>query len=123
MEERNTVSYDELLCIGRQILAELQLITVSTKVAALVRFKQEFLTTSQQRLIFDAFDGERSSQDIAEDTGISLRSVQQLIKDLQDQDLIDFRKRGKAVIPIKSFSKVATYFATKDIENGGQEHG
>lgn len=123
MGENNTFVLNELILLGKQILTELQLLTSSTKATALIRFQQEFLTTNQQRLIFDAFDGERSSQAIAEDTGISLRSVQQLIKDLQDRDLIDFEKRGKAVIPIKSPSKVATYFAAKDIENGGQENG
>lgn len=122
MEERHTADLNELILLGKQILSELQLLTSSTKAAALVRFQKEFLTTNQQRLIFDAFDGERSSQAIAEDTGISLRSIQRLTKDLQDKDLIDFGKRGKAVIPIKSPSKIAVYYATKDIKNGGQNN-
>lgn len=123
MEGNNTVDLNELILLGKQILAELQLLTSSTKATALIRFQQEFLTTTQQRLIFEAFDGERDSQTIAEDTGITLRSIQRLIKELQEKDLIDFEKRGRAIIPIKSAAKIATYYAAKDIANGGQENG
>ena len=123
MEEKNTVDLSELILLGKQILAELQLLTSSTKAAALIRFQREFLATDQQRLIFESFDGERDSQAIAGDTGINLRSIQRLIRDLQEKDLIDFEKRGKAIIPIKSAAKVATYYAAKDIDDGGQENG
>lgn len=123
MEEVNIVDLNTLVLLGEQILAELQLLTAPTKAAALIRFQQEFLVTDQQRLIFNAFDGERDSHEIAGDTGIPLRSIQRLIKDLQEKDLIDFQKRGKAIIPKKSAAKVATYYAAKDIVNGGQENG
>ena len=122
MEEKNTVDLSDLILLGKQILAELKLLTSATKATALIRFQQEFLTTDQQRLIFESFDGERDSQAIARDTGIPLRSIQRLIKDLQEKDLIDFGKRGRAVIPIKSIAKVATYYAAKDIATGGQNN-
>ena len=117
--EEYAANLDTLILLGKQILAELQLLTSSIKANALVRFQNEFLATEQQRKIYDAFDGERDSQAIANDTGIVLRSIQRLIKDLQEKDLIDFAKRSKAIIPIKSTAKIATYYAKLDITATG----
>lgn len=122
--EKSAVNLDTLILIGEQILAELQLLTSSIKATALVRFQNEFLSTEQQRKVYDAIDGERDSQSIADDTGIALRSIQRLIKDLQEKDLVDFYKRGKSIIPIKSTAKIATYYAKLDITAiGGSKNG
>lgn len=121
--EEYTANMDTLILLGKQILTELQLLTLATKVTALERFQGDFLTTDQQRKIYDAIDGEKDSQAIADATGAALRSVQVLIKDLQERDLIEVTKKSKANIPSKSIAKIATYYAKLDIaNNGGNEN-
>lgn len=108
-----------LIDVANSILAELELLTSSVKATALVRFQQEFLLTDLQRKIYNAIDGEKDSQEIAETTGASLRAVQLLIKELTEKDLIDISKRGRSNIPKRSVVKIATYFARQDIAEAG----
>ena len=117
MEANNDISV--LISISRNILSELELLTSSIKASALVRFQNEFLITDLQRKIYSEIDGEKDSQAIADATGASLRAVQLLIKDLTEKDLIDIQKRGRSIIPHKAISKIATYYAQRDILNGG----
>jgi hypothetical protein len=123
MPEENT-NTEKLIMLGEQILAELQLLTSSTKAAALTRFQSDILITEQQRKIYKAIDGEQDSQALATTTGASLRAVQLLIKELQEKDLIDVTRKSKSNIPMKSTAKIATYYAKMDITNtGGKEIG
>jgi len=108
-----------LIAISRSILSELELLTSAIKAAALVRFQREFLVTEQQRKIYEAIDGEKDSQAIADEANASLRAVQLLIKDLTEKDLIDIEKRGRSIIPSKAVAKIATYYARQDIINAG----
>ena len=123
MQESNRYT-DTLILLSEQILAELQLLTSSTKAAALMRFQNDILITEQQRKIYNAIDGEQDSQTLATTTGASLRAVQLLIKELQEKDLIDVTRKSKSNIPMKSTAKIATYYARMDISNtGGNENG
>ena len=115
---------DILISLTNRILVELELLTSSTKAAALTRFQNDFLTTELQRKIYDAIDGEKDSQAIADATNASLRAVQLLIRDLQEKDLIEIVKKSRSNIPSKSTAKIATYYAKMDIINaGGNESG
>jgi len=117
MEQNNDLSV--LVSLASRILSELELLTSGTKAAALDRFQSDFLVTEQQRKIYEAIDGERDSQAIADVTGASLRAVQLLIKDLTEKDLIDVTKNARSKIPSKATAKIATYYARLDIESAG----
>ena len=105
--------------ICSKILSELELLTSATKASALIKFQSEFLITDQQRKIYEAIDGDKDSQALAVASGASVRSVQTLIKSLLEKDLIDVERKGHSVIPIKSTSKIATYYAKQSILNVG----
>lgn len=117
MEQDNDLNV--LVSLASRILSELELLTSGTKAAALDRFQSDFLVTEQQRKIYEAIDGERDSQAIADVTGASLRAVQLLIKDLTEKDLIDVTKNARSKIPSKATAKIATYYARLDIESAG----
>lgn len=117
MEQNNDLNV--LVSLASRILSELELLTSGTKAAALDRFQSDFLVTEQQRKIYEAIDGERDSQAIADVTGASLRAVQLLIKDLTEKDLIDVTKNARSKIPSKATAKIATYYARLDIESAG----
>lgn len=122
MENKNG-SEKSLIALAERILSELELLTSTTKAAALVRFQKDILGTDQKRSIYDAIDGEKDSQALADAAGCSLRTVQLLIKELQEKDLIDVSKRSRSIIPCKAISKIATYYAKLDIVNaGGQDN-
>ncbi len=108
-----------LVVLAKRILSELELLTSTTKAAALVRFQNDVLGTELQRKIYDAIDGEKDSHAIAAATGASPRAVQLLIKDLQEKDLIEVSRKSNAYIPSKSVAKIATYYAKLDIMNAG----
>lgn len=115
---------ETLIKIGEQILAELQLLTSATKAAALLRFQNDFLVTEPQRKMYEAIDGEKDAQEIADIAGVSLRAAQLLIKDLVDNDLVNVTKRSRSKIPCKATDKIATYYAKLDIINiGGSNNG
>ncbi len=117
MEQNNDLSV--LVLLASHILSELELLTSGTKAIAINRFQSDFLATEQQRKIYEAIDGERDSQVIADVTGASLRSVQILIKDLTEKDLINVVKNARSKIPNKATAKIATYYARLDIESAG----
>lgn len=117
MEQTNELS--TLIQICRSILSELELLTSATKASSLNRFQNEFLVTDLQRKIYEAIDGERDSQAIADVTGASVRAVQLLIKDLNDKDLISVERKGRSTIPSKETSKIASYYAKVDIMSAG----
>lgn len=122
MEQNNNLGI--LILIARDILSEVELLTSATKAAALVRFQSEFLNTEQRRKIYEAIDGDKDSQAIADEANASLRAVQLLIKELTEKDLVDIEKRGRFLIPRKAAAKVATYYARQDIiDAGGMSDG
>lgn len=117
MEQNNDLNV--LISLASRILSELELLTSGTKATALNRFQSDFLATEQQRKIYEAIDGEKDSQAIADATGASLRAVQLLIKDLTEKDLINVTKNARSKIPSKATAKLATYYARLDIESVG----
>ena len=108
-----------LISISREILSELQLLTSTIKANALNKFQREYLVTEQQRKIYEAIDGDRDYQAIADATGASLRYVQLLGKGLIEKDLVDYERKGRSIILYKSTAKIATYYARQEIQNGG----
>lgn len=106
-----------LISLSRSILSELELLTSTTKAAALVKFQKDFLVTDQQRRIYEAIDGERDYQAIADSTSASLRSVQLLAKSLIENDLVISEKRGRSTILSKATAKIATYYAKQELQN------
>lgn len=110
-----------LITLTKRILNELELLTSSVKAATLIRFQNDFLVTEQQRKIYEAINGERDSQAIADVTGASIRAVQLLIKELAEKDLISVVKKSRSFIPIKDTEKITTYYAKLDIKNAGGE--
>lgn len=114
MEDQNNA----LIALAERILSELELLTSTIKATALVKFQSD-LGTDPRRSIYQAIDGEKDSQALADSVGCSLRTVQLLIKELQEKDLIDVSKRSNSFIPCKSISKIATYYARLDIINAG----
>ena len=109
-----------LLDMSKRILAELELLTSSIKATALIRFQREFLGTVQRQNMYQAINGENDSQGISQTTNAPLRTVQSFIKELVENDLVDYDKRGKALILRKAISKISTYYLRKDIEMAGQ---
>lgn len=116
-----TNSMDTLITISKRILLELELLTSSIKAESLLMFQNDFLVTDQKRRIYNAIDGERDSQSLADVVSCTPRTVQLLIKELQEKDLISIEKRSRSIIPSKATSKIATYYARLNIIKAGGE--
>ena len=119
MEDQNEI-LNALLEICKKILGELELLTSTSKANSLIRFQRDFLGTDQRRNMYQALNGEYDSQGISNATNVPLRTVQAFIKELVENDLVDYDKRGKALILRKAVSKISTYYARKDLEMVGQ---
>jgi len=51
-------------------------------------------STSERKMIWISLDGTKTTQEIAEEAGISIRTVQHFIKQLRELDLIADKRRG-----------------------------
>lgn len=98
-----------------ELLEETKLLTVQTKAEALKKFSNEFLTSDLRRQMYEALDGERTLQQISSDTGCKINTLQIFVQQLVDKDLVDFDTRGNARIISKSLSKIAVYYANKQL--------
>ena len=99
----------------QNLLEEVQLLTVSTKVEAMEKFTNEFLTSDLRRNMYDAFDGERTLPEISNDIGCKINTLQIFAQQLVDKGLVDYTFRGNARIIRKSISKIALYYASKQL--------
>lgn len=109
MENKNL----ELLL--KAILEETKLLTVQTKAEALKKFNSEFLTSDLRRQMYEALDGERTLPQISNDIACKLNTLQIFVQQLVDKDLVEFETQKNARIIHKSLSKIAVYYANKEL--------
>jgi len=102
------------------LLNEVQLLTVSTKVSALKKFQDEFLTSDMRKQAYAAFDGERTLQEISNAIDCKLNTLQIFAQLLVEKDLVDATTVGRARILSKSTAKIAIYYASKTLESSGE---
>lgn len=98
-----------------KILEELSLISSSIKAEALNNFYMDFLSSDNRRKMYELFNGEKDAKIIAEIVGCTPRAVNIFIQELIEKDLVSYHKDGKAIIPEKSVSKIATYYSNKKL--------
>jgi len=99
----------------KELLEETKLLTVRTKAEALTKFTDDFLTSSLRKQMYESFDGCRTLPQISEDLGCKVNTLQIFAQQLMDKDLVDFEARGKARILRKSLSKIAIYYANREL--------
>lgn len=99
----------------KELLEETKLLTVQAKAEAIKKFNIDFLTSDLRRQMYEAFDGERTLQQISTDMNCKLNTLQIFAQLLVDKDLADFEMRGNARIISKSLSKIAVYYANKEL--------
>lgn len=99
----------------KELLDEVKLLTVQSKVAALQKFNAEFLTSDLRRQMYEAFDGIRTFQQISNDINCKLNTLQVFAQQLVDKDLVNYEMKGNARILGKSLSKIAIYYANKEL--------
>lgn len=105
------------------ILQEISLLTVQTKAIAIKNFNAEYLTTDVRKKAYEKFDGEKTLKEISDELGCSLRTLQVFSASLIEDNLVDFTMQGNSKILSKNISKIAVYYAQKeltkeDIDNG-----
>lgn len=61
------------------------------------------------------FDGVRTLQQISTDINCKLNTLQVFAQQLVDKDLVDYEMKGNARILSKSLSKIAVYYANKEL--------
>lgn len=99
----------------KKLLEETKLLTVQAKVEALKKFNDDFLTSDLRRQMYEAFDGERTLPQISNDLDCKINTLQVFAQLLTDKDLVDFETKGNARIISKSLSKIAVYYANKEL--------
>jgi hypothetical protein len=103
------------------LLKEVQLLTVETKVTALEKFKSDYLTTDMRRQAYDAIDGEKTLQEISTSIGCKLNTLQIFAQTLVESDLVDVvNTKGRSRVLSKSVAKIAIYYAAKALEKGNE---
>lgn len=107
-----TTNLEKLL---KDLLEETKLLTVQTKAEALKKFSGDFLTSDLRRQMYEAFDGEKTLQQISNDLRCKINTLQVFAQQLVDKDLVDFETKGNARIIRKSLSKIAVYYANKEL--------
>ena len=65
--------------------------------------------------MYEAFDGERTLPEISNDIGCKINTLQVFAQQLVDKELVDYTSRGNARIIKKSISKIALYYASKQL--------
>lgn len=109
----NTETIESIL---KEILEEAKLLTVKTKAESLRRFNNDFLTSDLRKMMYAAFDGERTLPQISSDLGCKVNTLQIFAQQLIDKDLVDYKMQGKAKIISKSLSKIAVYYTNMELE-------
>ncbi len=99
----------------KELLEETKLLTVHAKAEAIRKFNADFLTSDLRRQMYEAFDGVRTFQQISTDINCKLNTLQVFAQQLVDKDLVDYEMKGNARILNKSLSKIAVYYANKEL--------
>lgn len=105
------------------LLQEVSLLTVSTKTAALKRFRKDFLTSDMRRQTYPLFDGTKTLKEISEITGQKQNSIQIFAQQLVENDLLEVTKQGNNKIYSKSTAKIAIYYAMQDLQKEEATNG
>ena len=74
-----------------------------------------WVETDLRRKMYDAFDGERTLPQISDAIGCKINTLQVFAQQLVDKSLVDYTTKGNARIINKSPSKIALYYATKEL--------
>jgi hypothetical protein len=98
----------------QELVDEIKILTARQKSEAFKKFNEEFLTTKQRQKMYEAFDGERTLQQISNDIGCKLNSLQVFSQLLIDKDLVDFETKGKSRIINKSLARITAYYSNKE---------
>ena len=106
----------EILLVLEQLLDEVKLLTSKVKANSLRKFSSDFLSGGSRRDMYELFNDENNAQNIADELKCSRQAVQKFIQELQAKDLIETRRDGHSIIPIKSISKIATYYSKLELE-------
>ena len=99
----------------KALLDETKLLTVQTKAEAIRKFNADFLTSDLRHQMYESFDGVRTLQQISTDINCKLNTLQVFAQQLVDKDLVDYEMKGNARILSKSLSKIAVYYANKEL--------
>jgi len=110
------MSKEMLLSIYDEIVKVRQLLEITVK-DKLEKELEKILTTKERKMIWALSDGFTDTRTIAQKAGISQRSVQLVVKDLQTCDLIIVRKRG---YPKRKFDHVPSKWGS-EIAEGERE--
>jgi len=98
-----------------ELLEEIRILTVKQKAEAFKKFSDEFLTSDLRKKMYEAFDGERTLQQISSAIDCKLNTLQVFGQLLIDESLVDFETKGNARIINKSLLKVTIYYANKEL--------
>ena len=107
---------DNISVLLQNLLDEVRLLTVQPKAMAIERFRKEYLTSDLRAQMYSAFDGERTLAEISQEIDCKINTLQIFAQSLVESDLVDFQIKGNSRIIKKSISKIAIYYATKDLE-------
>jgi len=99
-----------------ELVKEISILTVKQKAEAFKKFSDEFLTSDLRKKMYEAFDGERTIQQISKVIGCKQNTLQVFGQSLVDKDLVDFEMKGNAHIISKSLLKVTIYYANKELK-------
>lgn len=107
---------DNISILLQSLLDEVRLLTVQSKAIAMERFRKEFLTSDLRAQMYSAFDGEKTLTEISKEIECKINTLQVFAQMLVESDLVDYQIKGNSRIIRKSISKIAIYYATKDLE-------
>ncbi len=99
----------------KELLEETRLLTVQVKAVALKKFSKDYLTSDLRRKMYEAFDGERTLQQISIDLNCKINTLQIFAQQLVDKDLVNFETKGNSRIISKSLSKIAVYYSNEEL--------
>lgn len=105
------------------ILQEISLLTVQTKVTAIKQFNEDYLSTDVRKKAYEKFDGEKTLKEISDELGCNLRTLQVFGASLIENNLVDFAKQGNSKILSKNISKIAVYYAQKELKKEDIDDG
>lgn len=106
---------DNIEILLRSLLDEVSLLTVQTKAEAIKRFNSDFLTSEMRKNAYEKFDGYKTLKEISEEIGCKLNTLQVFVSLLVEKDLVDVTKQGKVQLISKNISKIAVFYANKDL--------
>jgi len=106
------MSKEILLSIHDEIVKVRQLLEITVK-DKLEKELEKVLTTKERKAIWALSDGFTNTKTISQKAGISQRSVQLVVKDLQESGLITIRKRG---YPKRKFDYIPSEWEQQIVE-------